>query len=123
MLLTVSEKVSSFGGLSSIGSTGFDQKALINLTICKNSELMAGSQYPETPPDSEIRVNNDLIFFRKAGHAGPTPFLLLGIRVVMIESAQSLQLGMVIVKFSPILISITQFPFNAFLHEFSCCSL
>ena len=84
---------------------------------------MAGSQYPETPPDSEVRGNNDLISFRKGGHAGPTPFLVLGNRVVMIELAQSLQLGMVIVKFSPILISITQFPFTAFLQEFSCCSL
>ena len=54
MLFTVSAKASSFGGLSNIGSTknvtisGFDQNALINLIICKNSELMAGSQYPQT---------------------------------------------------------------------------
>ena len=50
MLFTVSAKASSFEGLSNIGSTknvtvsGFDQNALINLTICKNNELMAGSQ-------------------------------------------------------------------------------
>ena len=55
MLFTVSAKASSFGGLTYIGSTrknvtvpGFDQNALINLIICKNSELMAGSQYPQT---------------------------------------------------------------------------
>ena len=55
MLFTVSDKASPFGGLSNIGSTkknvtvsGFDQNALINLIICKNSELMAGSQYPQT---------------------------------------------------------------------------
>ena len=55
MLLTVSAKASSFGGLSIIGSTkknvtvsGFDQNALINLITCKSSELMGGSQYPQT---------------------------------------------------------------------------
>ena len=54
MLLTVSAKASSFGGLSNIGSTknvtvsGFDQNALIHFMICQNSELMAGSQYPQT---------------------------------------------------------------------------
>ena len=75
-----------------------------------------------TPPDSGIRENNVLISFRMTGHAVPTPFLVLRIRVVMIVAAQSLQLGMVFVKLSPISISITQFPFTAFLHEFSCCS-
>ena len=51
LFFTVSTKASSFDGLSNIGSTknvtasGFDQNALINLIICKNSELMAGSQY------------------------------------------------------------------------------
>ena len=29
---------------------------------------------PETPPDSEIRGNNVLISFRKAGHVVSTPF-------------------------------------------------
>ena len=55
MLFIVSAKASSFGGLSNIGSTkknvtvsGFDQNVLINLIICQNSELMAGSQYPQT---------------------------------------------------------------------------
>ena len=54
MLLTVSTKASSFGGLSIIGSTktllfsGFDQNVQINLNTCKVSELMAGSQYPQT---------------------------------------------------------------------------
>ena len=54
MLFTVSVEHSSFGGLSNIGSTkkvtvsGFDQNALINLLICKNSELMTTSQYPQT---------------------------------------------------------------------------
>ena len=54
MLFTVSTKASSFGGLSNIGSTktllfsGFDQNAQINLITCKNSELMAESQYPQT---------------------------------------------------------------------------
>ena len=54
MLFTVSANASSFEGLSNIGSTknvtvsGVDQNALINLIICKNSELMAGSQYPQT---------------------------------------------------------------------------
>ena len=53
MLFTVSANASSFEGLSNIGSTknvtvsGVDQNALINLIICKNSELMAGSQYPQ----------------------------------------------------------------------------
>ena len=47
-------QASSFGGLSNIGSTktlmfsGFDQNAQINLITCRNSELMAGSQYPQT---------------------------------------------------------------------------
>ena len=54
MLFTVSAKASSFEGLSNIGSTknvtvsGVDQNALINLILCKNSELMAASQYPQT---------------------------------------------------------------------------
>ena len=54
MLFTVSAKASSFGGFPNIGLTktlllsGFDQNAQINLIICKNSELMAGSQYPQT---------------------------------------------------------------------------
>ena len=54
MLFTVSIKASSFGGLSNIGSTktilfsGFDQNAQINLLTCRISELMAGSQYPQT---------------------------------------------------------------------------
>ena len=55
MLFTVFVKASSFGGLSNIGSTkknvtvsGFDQNALMYLIICKKSELMAGSQYPQT---------------------------------------------------------------------------
>ena len=54
MLFTVSNKASSFGGVSNIGSTkmllfsGFDQNAQINLITCKISELMAGSQYPQT---------------------------------------------------------------------------
>ena len=55
MLFTVSAKASSFGGLSTIGSTkknvtisGFDHNALITLFISKNSELMAGSQYLQT---------------------------------------------------------------------------
>ena len=54
MLFTVSIKASSFGDLSNIGSTNkllfssFDQNAEINLFTCKISELMAGSQYPQT---------------------------------------------------------------------------
>ena len=51
---------------------------------------------PETPPDSGIRRNNVLIFFRKAGNAVLTPFLFLGILVVTILAAQSLQLRMVV---------------------------
>ena len=47
-------QASYFGGLFNIGSTktllfsGFDQSAQINLITCRNSELMAGSQYPQT---------------------------------------------------------------------------
>ena len=47
-------QASSFGGLSNIGSTktlllsSFDQSAQINLITCRNGELMAGSQYPQT---------------------------------------------------------------------------
>ena len=54
MLFTVSAKASAFDGLSNIASTanvtvsGFDQNAPINLLTCRNSELMAGSQYPQT---------------------------------------------------------------------------
>ena len=54
MLFTISAKASSFGGFPIIGSTKtlllscFDQNAQINLIIRKNSELMAGSQYPQT---------------------------------------------------------------------------
>ena len=54
MFFTVSTKAKSFGGLSNIGSTktllfsGFDQNAQNNLITCKISELMAGSQYPQT---------------------------------------------------------------------------
>ena len=54
MLFTVSAKASSFDGVSNIGSiknvtvSGVDQNALINLIICKISELIAGSQYPQT---------------------------------------------------------------------------
>ena len=54
MLFTVSAKASSFGGFSNIGSTktllfsGFDKNAQMKLIICENSELMAGSQYPQT---------------------------------------------------------------------------
>ena len=54
MFFTVSTKPVLFGGLSYIGSTktllfsGFDQNAQINWITCKNSELMAGSQYPQT---------------------------------------------------------------------------
>ena len=54
MLFIVSAKASSFVGLSNIGSSknvtvfGFDQNALVNLTTCRNSKLMAGSQYPQT---------------------------------------------------------------------------
>ena len=54
MLFKDSSKASSFDGLSNIGSTknvtvsGVDQNALINLILCKNSELVAGSQYPQT---------------------------------------------------------------------------
>ena len=54
MLFTVSAEASSFGGLSNIGSTknvtvsGVDQNALMNLISCRNSELIAGFQYPQT---------------------------------------------------------------------------
>ena len=54
MLFTVSTKASSFGVLSNIGSTksflfsGFDQNAQINLLTCRISELMVGSQFPQT---------------------------------------------------------------------------
>ena len=54
MLFTVSAKASSFGGFPNIGSTknvtasGFGQNTQINLIICTNEELMAGSHYPET---------------------------------------------------------------------------
>ena len=47
-------QASSFGGLVNIGSTktllfsGFGQNAQINVITCRNSELMAGSQYPQT---------------------------------------------------------------------------
>ena len=46
-------QVSSFSDLFNIGSTktllfsGFDQNAQINLMTCRNSELMAGSQYAQ----------------------------------------------------------------------------
>ena len=78
---------------------------------------------PESPPDSGIRGNNVHISFSKAGHAVPTPFLVLGIRDVTIVAAQTLQLGMVYIKLSPISMSITQFPFTAFVYEFYCSSL
>ena len=54
MFFNVSTNASSFGGLSNIGSTktllfsGFEQNAQINLITCKISELMTGSQYPQT---------------------------------------------------------------------------
>ena len=54
MLFTVSTKPVLSGVFSNIGSTktllfsGFDQNAQINLITCRNSELMAGSQYPQT---------------------------------------------------------------------------
>ena len=36
------------GRQKNVTVSGFDQNALINLIISKNSELMAGSQYPQT---------------------------------------------------------------------------
>ena len=47
-------QASSFGGLFNIGSTktllfsDLDQNAQITLITCRNSELMAGSQYSQT---------------------------------------------------------------------------
>ena len=47
-------QASTFGGLSNIGSTknvtafGFGQNTQISLITCRNSELMAGSQYAQT---------------------------------------------------------------------------
>ena len=54
MLLAVSTKASSLCCSFNVGSTesllfwAIGQNAQINLIICKNSELMAGSQYPQT---------------------------------------------------------------------------
>ena len=54
MLLTVSTKAKYLCGPSNIGSTksllfwAIGQNAQINLLTCKNIELMAGSQYPQT---------------------------------------------------------------------------
>ena len=50
MLLTVSAIASSLCGPFNINvtSSGFGQNAQINLITRKNSELMAGSQYPQT---------------------------------------------------------------------------
>ena len=68
LFFTVSTKASSFDGLSNIGSTknfnasGFDQNALINLNICKNSELMAGSQYHQTTR-SLLKTRLRLIYY------------------------------------------------------------
>ena len=72
MLFTVSTKASSFGGLCNIGSTktllfsGFDQNAQINLFTCKISELMTGSQYPQTTRVTENRATtiyyNTIVF-------------------------------------------------------------
>ena len=50
--------------------------------------------------DQKLKVHknsliNSPISSRKAGHVVPIPFLVLGIRVVTIVAAQSLQLGMV----------------------------
>ena len=66
--------------------------------ICALVKIML-KFYPETPPDSGIRAKNSLITSRKAGHVVPIPFLNLGIRVVTIVAAQSLQLGMVCATF------------------------
>ena len=65
-----------------------DQK----LKVQKNKELQFSR---ETPPNSGIRANNSLISSRKAGHVVPIPFLVLGIHVLTMVAAQSLQLGMV----------------------------
>ena len=62
------------------------------LEVHKNRDLQFS---PENPPDSGIRANNSPVSSRKAGHVVPIPFLVLGIRVVAIVPAQSLQLGMV----------------------------
>ena len=54
MLFTVSTKPVLSVVFSNIGSTknvtafGFGQNTQINLITCRNSELMAGSQYPQT---------------------------------------------------------------------------
>ena len=54
MLFTVSVKASSFGWSfqhcvdKNVTVCGFGQNTLFNLIICKNSELMAGSQCPQT---------------------------------------------------------------------------
>ena len=54
MLLNVSTKASSLCGPFNIGSTkslllwAIGKNAQINLVTCKNNELMAGSQYPQT---------------------------------------------------------------------------
>ena len=54
MLFTVSTKPVLSVVFSNIGSTknatdfGFGQNIQINLITCRNSELMAGSQYPQT---------------------------------------------------------------------------
>ena len=73
---------------------------------------------PETPAESGIRGNSVLISFRKAGHAVPTPFLVLGIRVVTIVRTRN---GLRKVVISSISISITQFPLAAFFYDFCCC--
>ena len=57
----------------------------------KNRELQFSA---ETPPDSGIRANNAFVYSRRLDTSSEY-FLILGIRVVKIVAAQSLQLGMV----------------------------
>ena len=70
MLFTVSAKASSFGCLSNIGSTkknitvsGFDHYALINLIICKNSELMADSVSPHHEVTTKNRATTYILYY------------------------------------------------------------
>ena len=47
------------GRQKNVTISGFDQNALINLIICKNSELMAGPQYPQT---TRSLIKTELLF-------------------------------------------------------------
>ena len=66
MIFTVSTKPVLSVVFSNIGSTknvtafGFGENTQINLIICRNSELMAGSQYPQT---TRLLLKTGLLLF------------------------------------------------------------